>query len=144
MNRLSNIFWFLFALAWLCAPAWGQVPPIDARETEWSAYVATQFEKEHSSKCKCEYRLPDESRIDIYEYRNLGGYASYEIERCHKWKEGIGQALYYQLMTNSSEAGVVLIALGDPDDKLNILRCKLVCQKVGLRLYVVDKAGVVR
>ncbi len=125
------------------AQAASPVPAADARETVWSAYVASKFD-DAGSECECEYRLSDESRIDVYQHHSMGGYSAWEVERCPKWKESVAQALYYQLMTDAAEGGVVLIALGDADDKANILRCKLVCQKVGLRLLVVDAKGVLR
>lgn len=126
----------------VCAAA-QPVPAADARETVWSAYVASKFE-DSGDKCVCEYKLSEDSRIDIYQHHGMGGYTAWEVERAAKFKEAIGQALFYQLMTNASEGGIVLMALGDPSDKLDILRCKLVCQKVGLRLLVVDKSGALR
>jgi hypothetical protein len=119
------------------------VPATDARETVWSAYVASTFE-DAGHECECEYRLPDESRIDIYQKHRQGGCIAWEVERVAKWESAIGQSLYYQLMTDAAGGGIVLIVLGEPGDKLDILRCKLVCQKAGLKLLTVDARGVVR
>lgn len=119
------------------------VPASDARETVWSAYVASLF-RDKGDEAECEYRLAEGSRVDIYRKHQLGGATAYEVERAAKWKESVAQAVYYQLMTNASEGAVVLIALGDESDKLDIMRCALVCQKVGLRLLVVDAKGNVK
>lgn len=44
-----------------------------------------------------EYRLPDQTRIDC-----LTETQAIEFDRCKKWAEGIGQAMYYSKMTGKA------------------------------------------
>lgn len=93
-----------------------------------------------------EYRLPDDSRVDIFEHHNKGGQSltvAWEVERAAKWKEAIGQAAFYQALSGSERGGVVLILLGDPDDKLCALRCAMACQRCGLAFVSVNERGII-
>ena len=121
------------------------VPARDARETVWSQYIAMQWGKNsYVGKTITEQRLPDDSRVDVVVTWHSGRTVAWEVERAAKWKEAIGQALFYHVMTDSTGGGVVLIALGDPSDKQDILRCLLVCRKIGLDFAIVDEHGVIR
>lgn len=84
-----------------------------------------------SSSSIREFVLPDESRIDIETDTT-----SFEVEWSYKWKEAVGQSLYYALQTGK-EPGIILLQKGEPEDKVNFLRCKLVCAKHGIKLIVV-------
>lgn len=83
-----------------------------------------------------EYVLPDESRIDIETETT-----SFEVEWSYKWKEAIGQALYYGISTGK-QPGIILLQKGEPEDKVNYLRCKLVCEKHNIKLLVVKTKDV--
>jgi hypothetical protein len=78
-----------------------------------------------------EFVLPDDSRIDIETDTT-----SFEVEWSYKWKEAIGQSLFYAIQTGK-EPGIILLQKGEPEDKVNFLRCKLVCAKYDIRLIVV-------
>lgn len=75
-----------------------------------------------------EYTLPDDSRVDIFtdEY-------AFEVEWAHKWKESIGQSLYYAIQTDK-KPGIILLFKGEPQDKENYLRCSVVCEKYNIKL----------
>jgi hypothetical protein len=121
-----------------------QVPGLDAMETVWSDYVAKRFRTGRGVvSVSLEHRLPDESRVDIYVIEDIRKTA-WEVERAAKWKEAIGQALFYQIMTDAERGGVILISLDNVEDKAYILRCMMVCRKVGLELLVVDEKGAIR
>lgn len=130
MFTRSLIAWIL--LASVCIAQ--SVPAIDARESEWIKYVGIKF-YHINSPTTVEYELADESRVDIYK-----GSIPYEVERAEKWKEGIGQAIFYQAMTDADSAGVILLALNE-SDKIFVLRCIIACKQAGLTLHVINRHG---
>ena len=75
-------------------------PPGDEnwRETDWSAYLAQQ------EGGIDEYRLPDGSRVDIYDVEDG---VAWEVEWDDKWPESIGQALFYSLSLDNQSKSVV-------------------------------------
>lgn len=77
-----------------------------------------------------EYRLPDKARVDCVtdEY-------AVEFDFARKWAEGIGQALYYGLMTGK-RPGLVLI-LERRDEQRFVDRAREVCDRYGITLWVV-------
>lgn len=83
-----------------------------------------------------EFVLPDESRVDIETETT-----SFEVEWSYKWKEAVGQALYYSINTGK-EPGIILLQKGEPEDKINYLRCKIVCAKYGIKLITVKTKDV--
>jgi len=78
-----------------------------------------------------EYTLPDESRVDI-----LTDEYAFEVEWAYKWKESIGQSLYYAIQTDM-KPGIILLFKGEPQDKENYLRCSVVCEKYNIKLITV-------
>lgn len=90
-------------------------------ETDWSEWLATQLDGEHTatthSGCFVDV-LTDEA---------------IEVEWADKWKEAPGQSLLYEIETKRPAA---IILLCGPDDKVAILRCQAVCIRAGIRLYV--------
>jgi hypothetical protein len=69
-------------------------PAPDARETDWSAYLASRVGG------AAEFRLPNGARIDVLELRTdpstlRGEKIAWEVEWAPKWKEAVGQALFY-------------------------------------------------
>jgi hypothetical protein len=132
--------------AWAISPS--PIPAVDARETEWSAYVAKEWSGVVSTSAVTEYLLADETRIDIYEDNrvndNLIFDVAWEVELAAKWKEAIGQAAYYQEMSGADAGGVVLIVLDASKEKADILRCFIACKRCHLWLYTVDQRGIIR
>lgn len=66
-------------------------------EADYVAHYCQQW------KGQIEYRLPDRTRVDC-----LTDTHAIEFDWCHKWAEGIGQALYYSKVTGRAPA-IVLI-----------------------------------
>ena len=69
-------------------------PAPDARETDWSAYLASR------TGGAAEFRLPNGARIDVLEIRTdaatlRGEKIAWEVEWAEKWRESVGQALFY-------------------------------------------------
>lgn len=127
-------------------------PAAGARETDWSEYVAAVWNQEPGVGCRCEHRLSDNSRVDIaVEEVTYAGErtAAWEVERAAKWKEAIGQAVFYRDEGEMDEGGVVLLELGTTEeeratDALYEKRCRRACYAAGLALVVVDASGHLR
>lgn len=116
------------------------LPSVDATERDWIEYIG--LVKLGLTPEYTEYRLPDGSFVDVYD--PFVHKCAYEVERAHKWKEAIGQAGLYQIMTRAPEAGVVLLSFDEEADKVFILRCRLVCLHYNIKMLVCDKYGVIR
>lgn len=93
----------------------------DWNERQWSDHLAQQLGG------TSEVRLADDSRCDI-----LTDDYVYEVEWADKWKEAPSQAILYGGLTNRKPAVILLLKQGQ-DNKRSILRCALVCAKVGVR-----------
>lgn len=52
-----------------------------------------------------------------------------------KWKEAIGQAVYYSLWLEKKPA-VLLLTKDEVDEKADLLRCKMTCEKLGIKMFV--------
>ena len=79
-----------------------------------------------------EVRLPDETRCDI-----LTDEYAYEVEWATKWKEAPGQAVLYSIWTDRKPA-IILLIRNYRNEKLHILRCKMVCERLNIRLEFYD------
>jgi len=79
-----------------------------------------------------EVRMPDHTRCDL-----VSDTHAYEVEWAHKWKEAPTQAILYSIWTGK-KPGVILLSKSRTQDKLHILRCKLVCQKLNIDMEVYD------
>lgn len=104
--------------------------PVDTsswKETDWSRHLAEKMGG------VAEYRLPDESRIDVFD-EDAG--VAFEVEWASKWTQAIGQCEFYAISTGA-KPGVILL-LKDDGDKLHYLRCLVVCEKLGIELRTVD------
>lgn len=148
MNRFMLIL-LVFAIS---APCWAEIaaPPVGSRETVWSSFVARKLveSSEESSSCVLEYRLSEGSRIDIFQtsksflgIQNNEFKIAWEVERSYKWKEAIGQAVFYQMESNADLGGVVLLELGDNNDEVYERRCRESCKRCGLLLLIVKSDG---
>jgi len=95
--------------------------PSTWNETMWSAFIAGEMNG------KAEARTPDGSRVDI-----LTKDYAYEVDWATKWKEAPAQSILYGVMTNRKPA-VLLLVKNRNEERRFILRCALVCSKVGIR-----------
>jgi len=77
-----------------------------------------------------EVSLWDGTRVDL-----LNDEYAIEIDWAPKWKESIGQSLYYALVTNKKPAVLLLVKRGEKD-KDHIYRCQTVCAKHGIALFI--------
>jgi len=75
-----------------------------------------------------EFRLWDKTRVDILtlEY-------AYEVDWAPKWAEGIGQALYYGIVTGKKPGLILLTKKGE---ERYVYRAQTVCAKHGIKLVV--------
>lgn len=91
-------------------------------EPAWSKYIAAQ------RGGIAEYRTIDGSRCDV-----LTEEFAAEVEWVKKWKESIGQALLYGLLTGRKPK-VILLLRGHSHEQLYLDRCRMVCLQVGITL----------
>jgi hypothetical protein len=68
---------------------------------------------------------------------------SIEVDFAKKQYEAIGQALLYSIYTKK-RAGIVLISEDPQLDLKHILRCKTVCRKHNITLWVIGKKGKIK
>jgi hypothetical protein len=66
-----------------------------------------------------------------------------EVDFAKKQYEAIGQALLYSIYTKK-KAGIVLISEDPRLDLKHILRCKTVCRKHNITLWIIDKNGKIK
>jgi hypothetical protein len=76
--------------------------------------------------------MDDGSRCDI-----LNDTHAIEVEWATKWKEAPAQAVLYSIFTGKKPK-VILLVKSKTKEKLHILRCKLVCQELGIDMEVVQ------
>lgn len=76
--------------------------------------------------------MPDGSRCDL-----LTAEYAIEVDFAQKWKESIGQAALYAIWTGRKPA-VLLLVKDATRDKVDLLRAKLVCERLGMTLFVED------
>ena len=99
------------------------------REPTWSKWLAQE------RGGVAEARTFDGSRVDV-----LTDQYAIEVEWVKKWKESIGQALYYAAAFGR-KPGVILLTRGKPREELYYLRCLVVCNKGGICLETVSTRG---
>lgn len=76
-----------------------------------------------------EVRMPDGTRCDL-----LNDVYAIEVDFSRKYAESVGQATLYSIWTGRKPA-VILLSRGN-EDKLHILRAKLVCERLGVTLFI--------
>jgi hypothetical protein len=81
-------------------------------------------------KAVTEYRLPDAARVDL-----LTDTEAIEVDYAKKWAEAVGQSLYYGLATGKKPA-IILLTRDTPRDRMAVFRCKAVCEKYAIHLYI--------
>ena len=111
-------------MCWLLCLVFAQDLP---RETDQIKWLAEEY------GCECEVVLEDGSRADL-----VSRDYAVEVEWCEKWKEAPAQAVLYSVWTGKKPAVILLAGKGDAAaEKVSILRCKLVCERLGVKLAVV-------
>ena len=96
-------------------------------EVEQSRLLAERY------GCEREVVLADGSRVDL-----LSARYAVEVEWCEKWKEAPAQAVLYSAWTGRKPAVILLVGKGDAaSEKVSILRCKLVCERMGVSFATV-------
>jgi len=78
-----------------------------------------------------EYRLKDKTRVDC-----LTDDYAIEVDFAKKWAEGIGQALFYSLMTGKEPA--VGLIVGEKDTRY-LKRLQKVANKFDIKIFVLKK-----
>jgi len=103
-----------------------------------SAFAAHLHPEKHYQEHWCkdhggvtEYVLVDKSRVDC-----LTDTHAIEVEFAPKWKEAVGQALYYSIKTNR-KPGIVVISENPESDAKHIKRLRTVTEKYGIELFEV-------
>lgn len=74
--------------------------------------------------------MPDGSRCDL-----LTAEYAIEVDWAPKWKESVGQAALYAIWTGRKPA-VLLLVKDATREKVDLLRAKLVCERLGMTLFV--------
>ena len=95
-------------------------------EVENSAIIADK------NGWETEVIMDDGSRCDI-----LNETHAIEVEWATKWKEAPAQAVLYGIFTGKKPK-VILLTKSKTKEKVYILRCKLVCQELGIGMEVVQ------
>jgi hypothetical protein len=88
-------------------------PAATAHEPAWSKYLSWKWNGE------AEHRTVDDM--------------AWEVEWCKKWKESIGQALFYGVVTGR-KPGVVLLLRRKPSEAVYFLRAAIACREAGIEL----------
>jgi len=95
-------------------------------EPAWSRYLADRWGGE------AEARLVDGSRCDV-----LTTTEACEIEWAKKWKESVGQAALYGVLTGRTPV-VCLLLRGKPNERIYVMRCATACAFAGIILRTVE------
>lgn len=95
-------------------------------------HYQTQWAIAHNGKT--EYRLPDNTRVDVL----LERYAV-EVDFVNKFYQGVGQALYYAYMTGKQPGLVLIIENDDSVSMRQLQRAKFLCGRLRIKLWTVNK-----
>ena len=93
-------------------------------EREQAERLAPKYEAE------VEVVLWDNTRVDL-----VNETYAIEVDWADKYAQGIGQALYYSIVTNL-KPGLILLVKNKEKDRKYIYRAQTVCAKYGIRLWV--------
>lgn len=115
---------FIFLLTLICVSSFSQ------KRINKEVYYQDYFANEINGKT--EYVLFDRTRVDIltFEY-------AIEVDFANKWAEGIGQCLYYSLVTDK-KPGVLLIMEYPEKDKKYLNRLIEVSNKYNIKIWTID------
>lgn len=81
-------------------------------------------------QAKIEVRTPDGARCDLVTATH-----AIEVDYPKKWAESIGQALYYALALDR-KPGVILLADDPQGESKRIARCRRVCERYDITLWI--------
>lgn len=98
--------------------------PTTPHETEVVRGLAAKY------RGQVEARLWDDSRVDL-----LTADEAIEADWAHKWPEGVGQALYYALVTGR-RPGLMLLVRDPSAESRFVYRAQAVCARHGITLHV--------
>jgi len=93
-------------------------------------------EREHAERiaikynAKVEVKLWDHTRVDL-----LNDTHAYEVDWVRKYAEGVGQALYYGVVTNKKPA-LILLVRDLVKESRYIYRAQTVCARAGVELHL--------
>lgn len=106
-------------------------------EAEWILRMWKYIDESPQSKLLIgkERRLWDNSRVDI-----LTSQYAIEVDWAYKWKEAIGQSLWYSVVTTKAP-GICLLLKNIADDSMDIHRCNTICVKYDIALWLVDTSS---
>lgn len=96
----------------------------------------SKYEKDYQRdwcQGEIEVKLHDKTRVDC-----LTNTHAIEIDWCHKWAEGVGQALYYSKVTGR-KAGLALICSASEINRF-VDRVKLAAPEIDV--FIIDKVGL--
>lgn len=100
-------------------------------EVQWVEYINA---KHFNGRGEVEKRLFDGSRVDVY----IDGYAV-EADWDYKWKEAVGQALFYAKELDAKPAILILCKGGmTKDELLNIYRLLRAVDDIDVKVMVYD------
>jgi hypothetical protein len=122
-------FWIALVLAVLiCGQAVGQDRSAWP-ENDWTEHLC----REHQADgWESQVRTPDGSYVDV-----LTPTHAIEVEWPAKWKEAVGQCLYYAIATER-QPGIVLLVKDWRTEQKYYLRCLAVCARHNIRLIAVE------
>ena len=80
---------------------------------------------------RVEVPMPDSTRCDL-----ISETYAMEVEWASKWKEAPAQATLYAIWTGKKPAVILLVK--SSDEKLDVLRCKMVCERLQIAMEVLD------
>lgn len=107
------------------------IPNSASRETEWSKYLSESPAHVDFNGLP-EYTLFDKSRVDI-----LTKTHAIEVEWAPKWKEAVGQSLYYAALTEQ-KPGIILLCKKTPEDRLAYLRLMVIANKYQISVWIIE------
>jgi hypothetical protein len=81
-----------------------------------------------------ERRLWDDTRVDL-----MTDQWAVEVDWAPKWAEAVGQCQWYAL-TTYKQPGIVLLVKDFTTEAKHIYRCKVVCTKLEIFLWLLDTA----
>lgn len=96
-------------------------------ENTWTAYLCSQ-----NPDWQEQFRTPDGSYVDV-----LTPTHAIEVDYGPKWKEAVGQALFYAI-TTEKQPGIILLVRDWDRERVYYLRCLAVCARHGIKLMVVE------
>lgn len=102
------------------------LPVNDLTENDYTKRIASK--RNYSS----EVMMPDGTRCDLVSTEQ-----AIEVEWSYKWKEAPAQSILYSIWTGKEPKIILLVKNLDQKSKTDLLRCKLVCQKLDIDLEII-------